>query len=89
MYCKIQPDCNIAYTYLSLLQQKTITNNDKTYYIKTNTYSIEQYPEFHKTVSFSASGTANSVLIALGDQYGLQLKVYERILEDNTVLKYY
>jgi hypothetical protein len=30
-------------------------------------------------VPFSGSGTANSVLIALGELYGLQLNVYEHV----------
>lgn len=89
VYCKIQPECSISYSYLSLTQQKSFTQQSKTYYIKKDTYSAEQYPEFHRTISFSASGTANSVLIALGEQYGLQLQVYERLLDDNTLLKYY
>jgi hypothetical protein len=30
-------------------------------------------------VPFSGSGTANSILIALGELFGLQLQVYERV----------
>lgn len=74
--CKIQPDCNIAYKYLQL---------DQTHeYIKNTSYTKEKYPELHRTISFSASGTANSVLIALGEQYGLQLQVYERFISTST-----
>jgi hypothetical protein len=42
-------------------------------------YDAYSYPEFYRTIPFSASGTANSVLIALGELYSLQLKVYERV----------
>jgi hypothetical protein len=87
--CKIHPDCNISYTYIPLVEGLTITESGNTNIIK-NAYSQEQYPEFHKTVPFSGSGTASSVLIALGEMYGLQLAVYERMdFTNNTIRKYY
>lgn len=87
MCCKIQPECNIAYNYIQLNQTRPG--------IKTIAYSADQYPDFHKTISFSASGTASSVLIALGEQYSLQLRVYERFQpvsansNQGTIDKYY
>lgn len=84
--CKIQPECNISYDYIQLNQTRPG--------IKTIAYSADQYPDFHKTISFSASGTASSVLIALGEQYSLQLHVYERFCpstnsNQGTIDKYY
>jgi hypothetical protein len=53
-------------------------------------YLRNEYPELYKTVPFAASGTASSVLIALGELYGLQLQVYERLDFNTGVLtKYY
>jgi hypothetical protein len=86
--CKIQPECNISYEYLHLNQIKTG--------VKNTAYTKEDYPDFYKTIPFSASGTANSVLISLGEQYGLQLRVYEKFIPNSnnnvnngTIEKYY
>lgn len=67
--CKIHPECKISYQYLKL--------NDKRSFKQS--YDGDQYKDYHRTVPFSGSGTANSVLIALGELYGLQLNVYEHV----------
>lgn len=69
--CKIHPECKISYQYIPL--NRANANMQK------QSYGFDDYPDFYRTVPFSASGTANSVLIALGELYGLQLKVYERV----------
>lgn len=69
--CKIHPECKISYQYIPL--NRANVNMEK------KAYDAYSYPEFYRTIPFSASGTANSVLIALGELYGLQLKVYERV----------
>jgi hypothetical protein len=85
--CKIHPECKISYKYLKL-NQPLITDGKITT-IKP-IYSQHNNSEFYKTVPFSGSGTANSVLISLGELYGLQLKVYERFnFETDTLEKYY
>lgn len=67
--CKIHPDCKISYQYLKL---------DDSCDFK-QAYIGDQYADYHRTVPFSGSGTANSILIALGELFGLQLQVYERV----------
>lgn len=67
--CKIHPDCKISYQYLKLDDSRSFKQ----------TYIGDQYADYHRTVPFSGSGTANSVLIALGELFGLQLQVYERV----------
>lgn len=82
--CKIHPECKISYNYLKLSDSLVENNNIKP------VYSKEQYKDFYKTVPFSASGTANSVLIALGELYGMQLNVYERVdFKTGLIKKYY
>lgn len=71
--CKISPECKISYKYLQLDQSLIINNH-----VVKSKYNRTEHAEFYKTVPFSGSGTANSVLIALGELYGLQLRVYER-----------
>lgn len=80
--CKIHPECKISYQYLKLDDENTT--------IKKQSYTDMQYKDYHRTVPFSGSGTANSVLIALGELYGLQLNVYERMnFNTGVCLKYY
>lgn len=67
--CKIHPDCKISYQYLKLDDSRDFKQ----------AYVGDQYRDYHRTVPFSGSGTANSILIALGELYGLQLQVYERV----------
>lgn len=74
--CKIQPECKISYQYLRL--------EDKYHYKPS--FPKAEYADFHRTVPFSASGTANSVLIALGELFGLQLRVYERVNLQQSVI---
>lgn len=71
--CKIHPECNISYSYLRLQDSRSFKPQ----------YARASFPELYKTVPFSASGTANSVLIALGELYGLQLRTYERVNLNN------
>ena len=80
--CKIHPECNISYSYVKLgdnliLDKKKIKHK-----------LIES--DYFTSVPFSGSGTANSVLISLGDLIGLQLKVYERFdFNTGELRKYY
>lgn len=67
--CKIHPDCKISYQYLKLDDYRGFKQ----------AYIGDQYSDYHRTVPFSGSGTANSILIALGELFGLQLQVYERV----------
>lgn len=84
--CKIHPECKISYQYIPLNRANVAMGK--------RAYDAYSYPEFYRTIPFSASGTANSVLIALGELYGLQLKVYERVefesdLSCGKCVKYY
>lgn len=84
--CKIHPECKISYQYIPLNRANVAMGK--------RAYDAYSYPEFYRTIPFSASGTANSVLIALGELYGLQLKVYERVeiesdLSYGRCVKYY
>lgn len=67
--CKIHPDCKISYQYLKLDDSRSFKQ----------AYIGDQYADYHRTVPFSGSGTANSILIALGELFGLQLQVYEHV----------
>ena len=89
MLCKIQPDCNISYTYKKLADDFKIQTSSSKYKTLKPKYIGKDYEDLHRTIPFAASGTANSVLIELGEQYGLQLKVYERVLDDGRIDKYY
>ena len=85
--CKIHPECKISYNYLKLNQPLLV--NNKVSSLKP-IYTNYSNPDFYKTVPFSGSGTANSVLISLGELYGLQLKIYERFdFNTETLVKYY
>lgn len=78
--CKIHPECKISYQYLKLDDARSFKQS----------YSGEQYKDYHRTIPFSGSGTANSILIELGELYGLQLNVYERVnFTTNVCEKYY
>jgi hypothetical protein len=88
--CKIHSECNIPYTYYQLKDEIQLNIDNKIKVIK-QSYDSDRFPELYHTVCFSGSGTANSVLISLGELYGLQLKVYERVVFDKAIqiIKYY
>ena len=69
---KITTDCNVTYVNSPL-----VINNEELNTIK----------DFTKTIMFSGSGTANSLLISLAEQYGLQIRTYEHFNDDNTITK--
>jgi hypothetical protein len=81
--CKIHPECKISYRYLKLSDRMKFTNSS----VIKQAYVGPQYEDYHRTVPFSGSGTANSILIALGELYGLQLQVYERVDLRPTILQ--
>lgn len=70
---KICTECNVVYAYRGFIDD---VNNELS--------SIE---DFKKTIPFSGSGTADSILISLAEQYGLQLNVYEKFNTNNTITK--
>ena len=70
---KICRECNVIYTYRGFIDD---VNNE-----------LSSIDEFKKTIPFSGSGTADSMLIALAEKYGLQLKTYEHFNDDNTITK--
>ena len=70
---KICRECNVIYTYRGFIDD---VNNE-----------LSSVEEFKKTIPFSGSGTADSMLISLAEKYGLQLKTYEHFNDDNTITK--
>lgn len=48
---------------------------------------LDSIQDFTKTIIFSGSGTADSMLISLGEKYGLQIQVFERFQDDCTIKK--
>lgn len=70
---KICSECNVVYTYRGFIDN---VNNE-----------LSSIQDFNKTIPFSGSGTADSMLISLAEQYGLQIKTYEHFNDNNTITK--
>ena len=52
-------------------------------------YNRIDYKDYYETFAFSGSGTANSVLISLGEQIGLMTQTFEHFNSDNSFDKYF
>ena len=87
---KIQPECHISYEYLYLNDclwtgkdgrlNTTSEKNDVKKIIK-QSYPKDLYKEYHEIIPFSVSGsTATGALIALAEQLGLSVQVYEQVI---------
>lgn len=87
----IIPECFISYSYLSLNQGLYITNDNQIKIFNGATqrlenvkkiiksaYSEKTYPDLYVPIPFSVSGSnADAALIALGQEVGLMLNVFE------------
>lgn len=81
---KIVQDCYIPYIYVPLNQGLYLTENGlqnnktgeilKTYKLP---YSQQDYPEYYDLIPFSASGSANSILIELANKIDFMINVCE------------
>lgn len=89
---KIQPECHISYQYLYLADSLWIDNygsiqisTGKKTNVKTiikPEYTKKTHKEYHEEIPFSVSGsTSTGALIALAEQLGLSIQVYEKIVE--------
>lgn len=70
---KIHPECYISYDYIPLNQKTNVKR----------AYTKDSNPDYFIPFCFSGSGTANSLLISLGNEIGLRLQVYEH-WDENT-----
>jgi hypothetical protein len=95
---KIVPECYISYTYLAMNQGLYVGYDNKlhTYYANQRLYNIKKIlkqpqtaKDYYEAISFSGSGTANSLLISLGEQLGLSLNTCEAIGDQGILLKYF
>lgn len=78
----ILPDCKISYTYKQLTE-KVVEHG---ILVKR---PIAQDSLYNRTVLFSGSGTANSILISLGESNELMLNTYEHYESDGTLTTYF
>lgn len=78
----ILPDCKISYKY----QDLTATVVEHGVLVKRPIPSDSLY---NRTVLFSGSGTANSVLISLGEENELMLNTYEHLESDGSLTTYF
>ena len=78
----ILPDCKISYTYKQLTE-KVVEHG---ILIKR---PISQDSLYNRTVLFSGSGTASSILISLGESNELMLNTYEHYESDGTLTTYF
>ena len=90
----IAPDCYIAYEYIPLNKGVALYNSNHTRAfesqdsltnIKEIIKPVYSDPAFYETILFSCSGSnGNAALIALAEQLGLMVNVYEHLSWHNT-----
>lgn len=90
----IAPDCYIAYEYIPLSKGIALQTSNRTLTFESynNLENIKEIikpiysdAEFYETILFSCSGSnGNAALIALAEQLGLMINVYEHLSWHNT-----
>lgn len=99
---KIVPECYVSYNYVKLGQgiyirdkkayvfdnSLDLLNNTNIKLVKTP-YLRSEYSDYYETFAFSGSGTANSILISLGEKIGLMMQTFELLGEDGQFYKYF
>ena len=101
---KIIPECFVSYNYLKLNQGLYMDSEGTVHIFNNSVSSIENtsgikiikqpydkanYKDYYETFAFSGSGTADSILISLGEQIGLMLQTFEHFNSDNSFDKYF
>ena len=83
----IVPDCHISYQYIGLTENFYLNSGDILFQEPDNVQKVlkkalDPDSAYLEEITFSGSGTANSILISLGEQLSLNLKSYERLIGD-------